>query len=92
MGNKKKQTRSILTNQSNVLHLQQTSKDRNNMCVPGSAGSRYINFYTDFAFKKIFGTEANKDLLISFLNALLDLKRKWRDYRSYISEYRKTWR
>ncbi len=74
MGNKKKQTRSILTNQSNVLHLQQTSKDRNNMCVPGSAGSRYINFYTDFAFKKIFGTEANKDLLISFLNALLDLK------------------
>jgi predicted transposase/invertase (TIGR01784 family) len=36
--------------------------------------SRYINFYTDFAFKKIFGTEENKDLLISFLNALLDLK------------------
>lgn len=44
------------------------------MCVPGTAMSRYINFYTDFAFKKIFGTEANKDLLISFLNALLDLK------------------
>ena len=33
---------------------------------------RYANFYTDFAFKKLFGTEANKDLLISFLNALLD--------------------
>lgn len=32
---------------------------------------RYINFYTDFAFKKLFGTEMNKDLLISFLNALL---------------------
>ena len=44
------------------------------MCIPGTAMSRYINFYTDFAFKKIFGTEANKDLLISFLNALLDLK------------------
>ena len=44
------------------------------MCIPGPAMSRYINFYTDFAFKKIFGTEANKDLLISFLNALLDLK------------------
>lgn len=28
-------------------------------------------FYTDFAFKKLFGTEMNKDLLISFLNALL---------------------
>ena len=34
-------------------------------------GERYANFYTDFAFKKFFGTEANKDLLISFLNALL---------------------
>lgn len=33
--------------------------------------TRYVNFYTDFAFKKLFGTEANKDLLISFLNALL---------------------
>lgn len=32
---------------------------------------RYVNFYTDFAFKKFFGTEMNKDLLISFLNALL---------------------
>ena len=32
---------------------------------------RYVNFYTDFAFKKLFGTEMNKDLLISFLNALL---------------------
>lgn len=36
--------------------------------------SRYINFYTDFAFKKIFGTEANKDLLISFLNGLLNFQ------------------
>ncbi len=31
--------------------------------------SRYVNFYTDFAFKKLFGTEANKDLLLSFLNS-----------------------
>ena len=35
---------------------------------------RYANFYTDFAFKKLFGTEANKELLVSFLNALLDGK------------------
>ena len=33
---------------------------------------RYINFYTDFAFKKLFGTEINKELLISFLNSLFD--------------------
>ena len=31
---------------------------------------RYINPYTDFGFKRLFGTEINKDLLISFLNAL----------------------
>ncbi|GHT42896.1 hypothetical protein FACS189443_6350 [Planctomycetales bacterium] len=33
--------------------------------------SRYINPYTDFGFKKLFGEEANKDLLIDFLNAVL---------------------
>jgi len=33
---------------------------------------RYVNFYTNFAFKKFFGTEANKDILISFLNSLFD--------------------
>ena len=32
---------------------------------------RYINPYTDFGFKKLFGTELNKELLISFLNSLL---------------------
>ena len=31
---------------------------------------KYINPYTDFGFKKLFGTEMNKDLLISFLNSL----------------------
>ena len=34
------------------------------------SNERYINPYTDFGFKKLFGTEMNKDLLISFLNAL----------------------
>lgn len=36
---------------------------------------RYINPYTDFGFKLLFGTAMNKELLISFLNALL-LKRE----------------
>ncbi len=40
------------------------------MCSEGIF-ERYVNFYTDFAFKKLFGTEINKELLISFLNALL---------------------
>jgi predicted transposase/invertase (TIGR01784 family) len=33
--------------------------------------SKFINPYTDFGFKKLFGEEANKDLLIDFLNQLL---------------------
>ncbi len=32
---------------------------------------RYIDLCTDFGFKKIFGTEANKSLLMDFLNSLL---------------------
>ncbi len=32
---------------------------------------KYINPYTDFGFKLLFGTVMNKELLISFLNALL---------------------
>lgn len=40
------------------------------MCSEGIY-ERYVNFYTDFAFKKLFGTDVNKDLLISFLNSLL---------------------
>jgi len=38
--------------------------------------SRYINPYTDFGFKRLFGEEANKDLLIDFLNALLPEKHR----------------
>ena len=38
--------------------------------------ARYINPYTDFGFKKLFGTELNKDLLISFLNALFNNSEK----------------
>lgn len=33
--------------------------------------SKYLNPYTDFGFKKLFGEEANKDLLVDFLNQLL---------------------
>ena len=32
---------------------------------------KYLNPYTDFGFKKLFGTEANKELLIDFLNQLI---------------------
>jgi hypothetical protein len=32
---------------------------------------RYIDPFTDFGFKKLFGEECNKDLLLDFLNELL---------------------
>lgn len=38
--------------------------------------AKYINPFTDFGFKKIFGEEASKLLLIDFLNALLLQKNK----------------
>lgn len=36
--------------------------------------SKYINPFTDFGFKKLFGEEINKDLLMDFLNQLLPEK------------------
>lgn len=41
--------------------------------------TRFINPFTDFGFKKIFGQEINKDLLIEFLNDLLVGERKIND-------------
>lgn len=48
---------------------------------------RYINPYTDFGFKKLFGTELNKDLLISFLNALFSGHEVIRDVTYLNSEH-----
>jgi PD-(D/E)XK nuclease family transposase len=50
-----------------------------------SVKEKYINPFTDFGFKKLFGTELNKDLLIDFLNeVILPQQRKIADlsYRS----------
>jgi len=32
--------------------------------------SKFINPFTDWGFKRIFGREASKDLLVSFLNEM----------------------
>ena len=47
---------------------------------------RYLNPYTDFGFKKLFGTEANKDLLIDFLNQVLPEKHQIRELHFRNSE------
>ena len=48
--------------------------------------ARYINPYTDFGFKKLFGSNLNKDLLISFLNALLQDEQEITDLQYLNSE------
>lgn len=37
---------------------------------------RFLDVRTDFAFKKVFGSEQSKHVLISFLNALIDFGEK----------------
>jgi len=36
-----------------------------------STKEKYLNPFTDFGFKKLFGSEVNTDILINFLNAIL---------------------
>lgn len=45
---------------------------------------RYVNPYTDFGFKMLFGTEMHKDLLISFVNSLFAGKEVIKDL-SYLN-------
>ena len=49
-------------------HAQETKT--NEMFYP-PIKDRYIDPFTDFGFKKLFGQECNKDLLLDFLNELL---------------------
>lgn len=41
--------------------------------------AKYVNPFTDFGFKKIFGEEASKPVLLDFLNALLPPTNKIKD-------------
>jgi predicted transposase/invertase (TIGR01784 family) len=44
-----------------------------------SQPDRYVSLLTDFGFKRVFGTEAHKHLLIDFLNTLLPPHHQIRD-------------
>ena len=48
---------------------------------------RYISLLTDFGFKRIFGTDPNKDLLIDFLNSLFDGEQVVKDVTFLNSEH-----
>ena len=67
------------------MKTNETKKGEKNMLV--DITERYINPYTDFGFKKLFGTELNKDLLISFLNALLNGEQEITDLTYLNSEH-----
>ena len=47
---------------------------------------RYISLLTDFGFKRIFGTDPNKELLINFLNSLFDGEEVIKDVKYLNSE------
>ena len=54
---------------------------------------RYISLLTYFGFKRIFGTDPNKELLINFLNSLFDGEEvikdvKLREYEDSLKAYR----
>ncbi len=49
-----------------------------------SVEEKYINPFTDFGFKKLFGTEFNKELLIDFLNQVLEDKEQIKEL-SYLN-------
>ena len=58
---------------NNLIRLTMSNKNeekRGEQVMEVEIRERYVNPYTDFGFKKLFGTELKKDLLISFLNAL----------------------
>lgn len=46
-----------------------------------SRDSRYIDPFTDFAFKRLFGSDPNKELLIDLLNALFEGRKVITDIR-----------
>ena len=47
---------------------------------------RYISLLTDFGFKRIFGTDPNKELLINFLNSLFNGEEVIKDVKYLNSE------
>lgn len=49
--------------------------------------AKYVNPFTDFGFKKIFGEEASKPMLLDFLNALLPAASKIKELSFKPSEH-----
>ena len=66
--------------QGNALCSEPSTLPPNNSALYSSASTptRFLNPKTDFAFKRIFGSTESGDILISFLNAALELEAPYR--------------
>ena len=62
---------SKLTIYETEKHKKTANTKRNKKMFLEPVKDRYIDPFTDFGFKKLFGEECNKDLLLDFLNELL---------------------
>ncbi len=60
------------------------------MCSEGLR-EKYVNPYTDFAFKLLFGTDLNKEILIGFLNALFNGRQVIKDVTYLNTEHLGSW-
>ena len=70
---------------SDLLYIFATNKQ--NIKAMRYTEERYISLLTDFGFKRIFGTDPNKDLLIDFLNSLFDGEQVVKDVTYLNSEH-----
>lgn len=68
-----------MTGTQNLLSLFVYTDEVFNFLIMSALKDKYINPLTDFGFKKLFGTELNKILLIDFLNQILPEKHRIKD-------------
>jgi len=67
---------SIMSKSTKSKDAQKQTTTRKKSVIVEEPVGRYINPLTDFGFKRIFGEEANTDLLIDFLNSVLEIDDK----------------
>ncbi len=77
--------------------MQENTTVTNSITTNKNALTRFIDPYSDFGFKHIFGKAPNRDFLIKFLNGvfrgrkvILDIKYKNTEYKGPGKDYRKT--
>jgi hypothetical protein len=70
---------------ANLLELFENVTSQKEIMM-GHITEKYINPLTDFGFKRIFGIDSNRDLLISFLNALFECNQDIMDMNYFVSK------